>query len=57
MDYFFIVKVVVVLLLQEKCSISLPHDITVNTHVTMGIWHCPGIHMSQWVGDIVQTFT
>ncbi len=37
-------------------KISLPHDITQNTHchVTMGRWGCLGNHiMSQWVGDIV----
>ncbi len=32
MNYFFIVKVVVASSQQVTCSISLPHDVTVNTH-------------------------
>ncbi len=55
MDYFFIVKVVVASLQEVKCSISLPHDITVNTHchVTMWMWCFLGNYvMSQWVGDV-----
>ncbi len=55
MDYFFIVKVVVASLQQVKCFISLPHDITVNTHchVTMWMWCFLGNYvMSQWVGDV-----
>ncbi len=43
----FIVKVVVAWSQQVKCSISLPHDITVNTHclVIMDRWHCQGNYM------------
>ncbi len=38
MNYFFEVKEVVASSQQVKCSISLPHDITVNTygHVPFG---------------------
>ncbi len=55
MDSFFIVKVVVASSQQVKCSISLPHGITVNTHcyVTMGMWCYLGNYVtSQWVGDV-----
>ncbi len=41
---------------QLKHSISLHHDIIVNTHchVTMGLWWCLGKYvMSQWIGDVV----
>ncbi len=55
MDYFFIVKLVGDPSQQVKCSISLPHEVTVNTHchVTMGLWLCLGNYvMSQWIGDV-----
>ncbi len=42
-------------LITATSSISLSHDITVNTHcdVTMVRWHCLGNYvMSQWVGDV-----
>ncbi len=56
MDYFFIIKVVVVVSLQKvKYPISLPHDITVNTNCvqTMGRRCCLGNYVtSQWVGGI-----
>ncbi len=54
-DYFFIVKVLGAPSQQVKCSISLPHDVTVNTHchVTMGLWCCLGNYVtSQWIGDV-----
>ncbi len=53
---FFIVKVVVTSSQQVKCSISLPHDVTENSHchVTMVRWHCLGNYaMSQWVEGII----
>ncbi len=53
-DYFFIVKVGAPWQ-QVKFSISLPHDITVNTHchVMMGLWSCLDNYVtSQWIGGV-----
>ncbi len=50
-----IVKVVVFLSQQVKCSISLLHNITVNIHchVRMGRWlSLANLVMSQWVDDV-----
>ncbi len=44
MTYFFTVKVVVASSERVKCSISLRHEVRVNTIV-----------MSQWVGDVIDT--
>ncbi len=56
-DFFSMVHITVVVASsqQAKWSISLPDDITVNTHglVTMGRCHCLGNYVtSQWVGDV-----
>ncbi len=48
MDYFFIVKVRVASSQQVKWPISVPHDVTVNTHCsgTMDRWRCPNNHVT-----------